>query len=144
MPYATLTDLIERAGEVEIRQIADRDRDGTPDPDVIDAALTDANLVIDGYVGAKYDLPLPSVPKLLLPWAVSIARYLLHRNGAPAHVRQDYTDAIASLKDVASGKIALPVEPGAPAPVIQTGQVLSAHPDQVFTPHRLAGWRNAR
>lgn len=39
MTYATLEDLIERAGAAEIRQIADRDRDGTPDPDVIDAAF---------------------------------------------------------------------------------------------------------
>ena len=32
MPYATLDDLIEHASEAEIRQIADRDRDGVIDP----------------------------------------------------------------------------------------------------------------
>ncbi|WP_189383247.1 phage protein Gp36 family protein, partial [Gemmobacter nanjingensis] len=100
MSYASLPDLIARAGDAEIRQIADRDRDGTPDPDVIAAALLDADNAIDGYVGARYDLPLPTVPALVKTWAVSISRYILHRNGAPDHVRQDYTDAVAALKDV--------------------------------------------
>lgn len=141
MSYASLEDLIARAGEAEIRQIADRDRDGTPDPDVIAAALADADNTVNGYVGAKYDLPLPSVPALVQTWSVSIARYILHRNGAPEHVRQDYTDAISALKDVAGGRIALPVGAGDATPVSQTGQVMAAHPPQVFTPQKLAGWR---
>lgn len=141
MTYATLTDLIERAGEAEIRQIADRDRDGTPDPAVVEAALTDADNAIDGYVFARYARPLPSIPPVLKTWAVAIARYILHRNGAPDHVAQDYKDAIASLKDVAAGRYALPVAPDETAPVSQIGQVLSSHPDQVFTAKRLAGYR---
>ena len=62
MPYATLDDLIERAGETEIRQIADRDRDGAIDADVVEAALTDADNLVNGYVAAKYTVPLASVP----------------------------------------------------------------------------------
>lgn len=141
MSYATLTDLIERAGEVEIRQIADRNRDGTADPDVIAAALSDADNVINGYVGAKYTLPLPSVPDIVRTWAVSIARYILHRNGAPEHISNDYKDAIAALKDVSRGLIALPVAAGETAPSSMTGQVMAAHPAPVFTPERLKGWR---
>ncbi|WP_323041574.1 DUF1320 domain-containing protein [Gemmobacter sp.] len=140
MPYATLDDLVERAGIAEIRQIADRDRDGTPDPDVVAAALRDADDAIDGYLGARYDLPLPSVPPQLRPWAVSIARYVLHRNGGPEHVVRDYKDAIAALKDVARGLIALPVASGETAPTAVTGQTMAAHPPQVFTPTKLAGW----
>ncbi len=141
MPYASLEDLIDRAGETEIRQIADRDRDGTPDPEVIAAAIQDAGNLIDGYVGAKYDLPLPSVPALVGTWAVSIARYVLHRNKAPDHVKKDYDDAIAALKDVGRGLIALPVGPGEAAPAETTGTVMAAHPPQVFTPGKLRGWR---
>ena len=140
MTYATLDDLVERAGIAEIRQIADRDRDGTPDPAVVEAALQDADDAINGYVGARYDVPLASVPPQLRPWAVSIARYILHRNGAPNHVAQDYKDAIAALKDVARGLIALPVAPGDTAPTAVTGQTMAAHPPQVFTPAKLAGW----
>ncbi len=140
MTYATLEDLIERAGAAEIRQIADRDRDGTPDPDVIDAALSDADNLIDGYVSTKYTLPLPSVPDIVNTWAVSIARYVLHRNGAPEHVRQDYKDAVAALKDVAAGKLALPFPSGEDQPGVASGQVKARHPDRVFTPQKLRGW----
>jgi phage gp36-like protein len=140
LSYATLTDLIERAGEPEIRQIADRDRDGVPDADVVEAALTDADNTIDGYVFARYSRPLPSIPPVLKTWATSIARYHLHRNGAPDHVAQDYKDAITALKDVQAGRYALPVADGETEPQAQTGQVLSAHPRQVFTPQKLAGW----
>ncbi|WP_102226870.1 gp436 family protein [Acidimangrovimonas sediminis] len=141
MSYATLDDLVERAGDTEIRQIADRDRDGTPDPDVIAAALSDADNMVDGYVGAKYALPLTSVPAIVITWAVSIARYTLHRNGAPDHVTADYKDAIAALKDVSRGLIALPVAAGESAPSAVSGEVLSVSPDEVFTPQRLRGWR---
>lgn len=143
MTYATLADLVVRAGEKEILQIADRDRDGVADPDVIEGALANAAMRIDGYVGVKFDLPLPSVPALVQDWAVSIARYVLHRNGAPAHVRQDYDDAIAALKDVAAGRIILPVALGDPAPASSgaAGTVMASHPDQVWTEDRLRGWR---
>ncbi|WP_347268177.1 DUF1320 domain-containing protein [Paracoccus sp. (in: a-proteobacteria)] len=140
MAYAALADLIERAGEVELRQIADRDRDGTPDPEVIAAALADADNLINGYVATRYALPLPAVPDLVRTWAVSIARHVLHRNGAPEHVSADYKEAIAALKDLARGQIALPVDPGAAAPDGISGRVMAVHPAQVFTPGKLRGW----
>ncbi|OJY36360.1 MAG: hypothetical protein BGP11_08430 [Rhodobacterales bacterium 65-51] len=141
MTYATLADLVARAGDAEIRQIADRDRDGTPDPEVIAAALQGADDTINGYVGAKYDLPFPVVPSLVITWATSIARYTLHRNGAPKHVRDDYDDAKAALRDVQAGRMALTVGANDPAPVNQTGQIMAAHPPEVFTPQKLAGWK---
>lgn len=140
MTYATLSDLTERAGEVELRQIADRDRDGTPDPQVITAALEDADNTVNGYIGARYRLPLVSVPALVVTWSVSIARYVLHRNGAPEHVAQDYKDAIAALKDVARGLVSLPVAEGEQSPDAQTGAVMAEHPPQVFTAQKMRGW----
>lgn len=132
MSYATLQDLIERAGELEIRQIADRDRDGTPDPAVIEAALVHADNIVNGYVGAKYTLPLASSPPILVTWSVSIARYFLHRNGAPEHVTADYKDAVNGLKDVARGLVALPDGSGIePAPA--SGSFLSEIPDAHFS-----------
>jgi phage gp36-like protein len=140
MSYATLADLIARAGDAEMRQIADRDRDTMIDQDVIDAALVHADNLVNGYVGAKYDVPLVTVPDLVRTWAVSIARYILHRNGAPEHVAQDYKDAVASLKDVAAGRISLPVTAGADPLPTAGGQVMASHPDEVFTADKLRGW----
>ena len=140
MTYATLDDLKNRAGASEIYQIADRDRDGVLDQPVIDKALLDADNLIDGYVSAKYDVPLASVPALVNTWAVSIARYILHRNGAPDNVAQDYKDAIAALKDVSSGRIKLPVAAGADPLTTSDGTVMASHPDEVFTADKLRGW----
>ena len=141
MPYATLDDLIERASEAEIRQIADRDRDGTIDPDVIESALIAADNLVNGYVATKYAMPLPSVPDLVRTWATIIARYELHHNGAPDHVVRDYDRALAALKDVAAGRATLPVAPGEDAPAQVSGTVMAAHPPKVFTAARLRGWR---
>lgn len=141
MSYATISDLADRTGDQELRQIADRDRDMLPDQPVVDAALIHADNLIDGYIGAKYALPLAVVPDLLRTWAVSIARHFLHRNGAPDHVSQDYKDALTSLKDVAAGRMALPIAQGSSAPAPATaGGVMAAHPDEVFTSDRLRGW----
>jgi len=140
MSYAVLADLVARVGDTELRQIADRDRDLIPDQDVIDAAIADADNLINGYVGTRYQVPLASVPDLVRTWSVSIARYILHRNGAPDHVAQDYKDAISGLKDVAGGRLALPIASGGTPPAANTGQVNSAHPAEVFTPERLRGW----
>lgn len=140
MTYAALTDLIERAGQAEIDQIADRDFSGTPDPEAVQAALEDADNLINGYVAVKYATPLVFVPQIVVTWAVSIARYILHRNGAPDHVVQDYKDALAALKDVSRGLIALPVPEGESPPDATGGTVMSAHPSRVFTPDKLRGW----
>ena len=140
MTYATLPDLIKRAGQQEILQIADRDRDGTPDPDVVEAAIRDGMNVVNGYVAAKYAVPLPSVPDLVRTWTVSIARYTLHRNTPPDHVRTDFEDAIKALKDVAAGRIVLPVEAGEEPPASVAGTVMAEHPPKVFTPEKLRGW----
>ena len=141
MAYATLTDLIERAGAKEIGQIADRDRDGVPDPDVIESALQDADNLINGYVSTKYALPLPFVPDLIRTWAISIARYFLHRNGAPDHVVRDFDWAEAKLKDVAGGKMSLAFPVDEEQPTAASGQVMATHPEKVFTPSKLKGWR---
>lgn len=143
MPYATLQDLIERAGELEIKQVSDRDRDGTPDPDVIDAAIAGAQSMIDGYLGSRYGLPLPGVPDLVNTWAVSIARYHLHRNGAPDHVERDYKDAVSGLKDAARGIISLglPTTASQPAPAQGQGSVMFSAPPLVFSPANLTGWK---
>ena len=140
MTYATLTDLIARAGATDIRETADRDGDGMPDPDVVAAALADADNIVNGYLAVRYTTPLTSVPEIVLTWSVSIARYILHRYGAPDHVTADYKDAIAQLKDVSSGRMALPVAEGESAAATATGQVMAEHPPQVFTPAKLRGW----
>ncbi len=141
MPYASLEDIVERAGLDEVLQIADRDMDGTADPDVIDAALVHADNTVNGYVSVQYKLPFTAVPDLVRTWAISIARYFLHRDGAPEYVVRDWKEAISALKDVAAGRLNLPVAPDEPTPLPSSGSDVSiVGPAPVFTADRLKGW----
>ncbi|WP_333822858.1 gp436 family protein [Pinisolibacter sp.] len=140
MPYCALADLIDRAGEAEILQVADRDMDGIADPAVIDAAIGSAGDQIDAYLAGRFALPLVPVPAIVVTWAVSIARYLLHRDGAPDHVVRDQRDALAALKDAAAGRLSLPSVTGAvPAPASTSG-IGVATDGTVFTSDRMGGF----
>ncbi|MCW5711268.1 DUF1320 domain-containing protein [Shinella sp.] len=139
MSYATLADLIARAGEQEIIEVADRDRDGTADPDVIAEALVHADNLVNGYVRAQYTLPFAVVPDLVRTWAIAIARHRLHHQGPPDYVIDDYKDAIACLKDVAAGKITLPIDTGE-VPATASGTVILADPGTSTAHDILRGW----
>ncbi|TRL38032.1 gp436 family protein [Rhizobium straminoryzae] len=122
--YATLADLLARAGEDEILQVADRDGDGAADQDVIASAIAAAESEINGYIGARYRLPLSTIPDLVTTWAVSIARYHLHRDGAPEHVVRDWKSAMDGLRDVARSLVSLPVSDGAQPSADDAGRVI--------------------
>ncbi|ODN71178.1 gp436 family protein [Methylobrevis pamukkalensis] len=140
MPYCTLADLIERAGETEILEVADRDLDGIADADAVAAAIGQADQTIDGYLGTRFALPLTTVPGLVGKWSVSIARYLLHRDGAPDHVVRDYRDAVAELRDAGAGRLALPDLSGLAPASSSSGSGLAEGTRPVFDRCGLKGW----
>ncbi|MGD9599929.1 MAG: gp436 family protein [Steroidobacteraceae bacterium] len=103
--YIDETGLRERFGAVEIDDLAESDANA------VARACTDATQMIDGYLAAGYTLPLSSVPPMVTAWAADIARYRLWDEQAPEEVRRRFEDALAQLKLLATGTIALP--PGA-------------------------------
>lgn len=117
MAYATLQDLITRFSERRLIQLTDR---FVPPAEVIDetvtgAALKDADDLIDGYVRARYSLPLTDVPPMLNRLACDIAYFLLFQEPTE-EARNRYNDALKTLRDIEAGKIKLPVQGGAEAP----------------------------
>ena len=105
--YATQADLIDRFGEAEIAQLSDRVNGSTPDAAVIDRALADAQAEIDAYLGARYALPLDTIPPVIVRLAADVARYHLYSGGSNEAVRQRYLDAVSLLKRLASGEVRL-------------------------------------
>lgn len=80
----------------------------------IEEAVREADGLIDGYLGARYTLPLANPPGMLSIWSRAIARYKLHGDrisgeGTDPIVR-DYKDAIRFLEQVAAGKFSLGAE----------------------------------
>ena len=141
MPYITKTQLEERYGERMLIQLTDRAQPatGARDDTVLDRAIADADAVIDGYLMARYDLPLASVPALLVDLSGAIAIYKLHRAVVPDKIRMDHDDAMKRLADIATGRIRLSV--GGVEPESGTaGEVRTNAPERPFTTETLKGY----
>jgi len=109
MLYITLQDIIDAYSEDDVLMIADPERVGTIDSAVVDTAISKASALVDGYVGSKYALPLPSVPMILVQPCVDIAVYFLSGDaGSMTEQRKErYKDAKALLSDIARGVVSL-------------------------------------
>lgn len=130
MPYATQSDLAARFGEAELLQQTDLTGTGAINNQAVADALTDASALIDGYVSARYSLPLAVVPGLLVGVCCDLARYALYIEAVPPIVQQRRDQAISTLRDISLGKLRLDVggdTPSVPAPsglaqVVQAGR----------------------
>lgn len=107
MAYATAADMEERFGREELVARTDRDATGVVDGAVLGRALADAEAEIDGYLAARYALPLPTVPPLLARIACDIARYRLWEDQASEEVRRRYEDARRLLEAIGRGVVSL-------------------------------------
>lgn len=139
--YLTLPQLVEMPGVLELAQVAsdkhgalvdpalleltllDGDRSAYDAGEIADAdkarqrieqAMTEADWLIDGYLGKRYTLPLPSPPGILTTWSRHIVRYKLHGERLSTEgndpIVRDYKDAIKFLEQVAAGKFSLGIE----------------------------------
>lgn len=128
MAYATPPDLVTRFGVDEMQQLSDiqTPRTGAVVPAVLEQFLADASAEIDGYLAARYPLPLATTPALLVVFACDIARYRLMSTRADDRVESAYKAAVSYLRDVAVGKIALFAADVVPAPVSGVGSVIFA------------------
>lgn len=114
MSYATAQDIIDRYGEDQLLLLTDRNGDDVSDDDVIDRAVADAGAEIDTYLAAKYTLPLPTIPSVLVRLCVDIVMYRLAASAdlGTDERRKRYEDAIAVLKRISKGEVSL----GMPTP----------------------------
>ncbi len=132
MPYASQADIIDRYGEDALYALADRDRDGTLDEEAIGRALDDATAEIDGYLAARYPLPLTVAPKIIVILCVDIALYRLSPDHGTEERRKRYEDAVRMLKLISEGKVSLGIkEPEAP---IERPEIGVATRPQIFSP----------
>lgn len=113
MSYATQSTLELQFGADEVTRSADRDADGVADVDVVERALTEADGIIDSRIGVVYDLPLQTVPEVLVAYAGDIALYRLSYDAGTLtdEKRRRYEDALRWLDAVATGKAVLGGQP---------------------------------
>jgi phage gp36-like protein len=109
--YCTQSELETRFGSAMLLAATDR---GEEPAEAIDAAavtraITDADALIDGYLAARYVLPLASVPTLINTLSLTIAIYRLHPSVTDEKIRKDYEDAVKTLQLISRGDIRLDV-----------------------------------
>lgn len=109
--YASAADLQERFPEMDLIQLTDPNG-AVLNVGKLNAALAAASAEIDGYLQARYPLPLSRVPEHLKTLALNIAYYRLQidrRGEAIEDIRSQYLDAIRFLEKVNSGVLQLGV-----------------------------------
>ncbi|WP_316207399.1 DUF1320 domain-containing protein [Bradyrhizobium sp. SZCCHNR3118] len=113
MGYATKDDIDELYGTDLLVKIADYNRDGQPDPEVIDKALLAADEICNAYLSAEYTVPVVPTPGVVRTCAIDIAVYkiALPRGGRTDEMRLRYEDALKLLEKISTGKVGLGLPP---------------------------------
>jgi phage gp36-like protein len=113
MGYATKTDIDELYGTDLLVRVADYDRDGTPDDEIVAKGLLAADQICDAYLSAQYTIPVVPTPGVVKNCAIDIAVYkmALGRASRTDEMRVRYEDALAMLEKISTGKIGLGLPP---------------------------------
>lgn len=142
--YATVQDCIDRLGAEAVEQLADNPC--PPDGEArshtaLETALADASEEIDGYVGARHELPLEPVPGLLKRACVDLGVWLRCADSLLAtDIREKRAEAVRKLlRDVSKGLVSLGVaDPDPPASAEDPAVSVDAAP-RVMTRESLKG-----
>ncbi|GBR09503.1 gp436 family protein [Gluconobacter frateurii] len=112
MPYASVSDMIDRFGEREL--IANTTPEGMPkngiDQAKVTLALTNASSLIDSYLNRRFATPLATPPNSIADACCRIARYALAQTGASQpteQMRLDRKDAVEWLTHISRGTVTL-------------------------------------
>ncbi|HMI89802.1 MAG TPA: phage protein Gp36 family protein [Polyangiales bacterium] len=109
--YVTQLEVERAIGEKTLRAIADDDKDGVADLDVVNGAILEASSIADSYI--QDSLPLDVVSEALKSAVIAILvqKIRLPRDRTTEDSRRAYDAAILWLRDVSSGKAALGPKP---------------------------------
>jgi phage gp36-like protein len=133
MPYCTKTDIQKEISDEELIGLTDDESAGIINDDRVTEAIADADGLIDSYCGKVVAVPFVTVPPVIKKHSKTIAIYNLYsrRGVAPEIRRKNYEDAIVHLKDISTGKAALP--PIEEADVSEEVQAARTEDDRTFT-----------
>ncbi|MDA8088450.1 MAG: DUF1320 domain-containing protein [Nitrospiraceae bacterium] len=112
--YSALTDLQNVLISDALVQLTDDEGLGTVNQARITEAIAEGDSLIDGYCGARYVVPFNPVPVVVRSISVALAIHNLYARRVeevPAVHENRYKDALARLKDIASGAMTLGVQP---------------------------------
>lgn len=142
MPYVSLQQLKDRVSEQFLIALTDRSDapTGAIDLAVLNRALADTDALINGYLAARYKLPLTSIPALVADLAASVCVWKLHVTTPEDKVKADYDAAIKMLRDIAQGVVLIPDAAGLQAAVTGAQGVTFTDRERPFTAENMKGF----
>lgn len=109
--YCDLDDIRGALPEERIRELTDDDNVGMIDQGHVDKAIEWAGSYIDSFIGAKYEVPLATVPDLIKHLSVDFTIWRLYSrrldDDLPANINERYKHATNVLKSIRSGELSL-------------------------------------
>lgn len=118
MAYVTVSDLSARLGTSMYGRLTDREDGETPQADVAQQVIDEAEAEANSYLAQRYATPVdlsahPELADLLAARVLDLAEWNAWKsspfaNDPPARVQRVYEVALRWLQDVAAGRIPLP------------------------------------
>lgn len=124
MAYCTLTDIVNVIPEKELINLTNDipSRDSSVDEERFEAVSNDADSLINGYLRARYMLPLKDIPRTIVQIAIDVCAYRLYLRRPqkiPDHITNNYNNALTLLSDIQKGKFLLETSSEVPEASIQ-------------------------
>ena len=121
MRYCTRADIGNAIPELTLIQLSNDDSAAmSPNENVIEDGVRQAEELVDGYLRGRYNLPLDPVPTVLRDAVVYLARHWLYQRrpeGAlPDAVKDSRKDTIKLLESIRDGVVTLGMPTGQAAP----------------------------
>lgn len=121
MRYCTRADIGNAIPEMTLIQLSNDDPAAmSPNENVIEDGVRQAEELVDGYLRGRYNLPLDPVPTVLRDAVVYLARHWLYQRrpeGAlPDAVKDSRKDTIKLLESIRDGVVTLGMPAGHAAP----------------------------
>lgn len=112
MAYIVESDVLAFIPETELIDLTDDAGTGSVNSTILDAAIASSEALINGYLRNQHTVPLSSPGTLVKDVDVKLTKHFLYKRRRDTTgdeldegVRNDYTDSIKILKDIANGMI---------------------------------------
>lgn len=115
--YLSAEEYVARYGSAETIRLTDESSLRIVDGPKLEEAIKDQTDIADAYIGGRYAIPLVTVPRVVKSIVAALTREVLHKTKPTPEVTAAGDRARTQLRDIAAGRMVLPIEVGGSAPV---------------------------
>lgn len=117
MNYCTLDDIRGHVPDARLVEVTDDltpNADGEIKENIVVKAIEESSTLIDAYIGKRFRLPLPRIPRVLRMICVDLTIYNLYERLTEMNITEGmklrYNNAIALLKRIADGEVSIGID----------------------------------